>query len=235
MTFRAVNADFERKSTYESSRVAGRLTASGAVCAAALVHSPRPSQPSRRSAHSKSRTTASRRRGARRSRRCSEEKETRTPAERKIDSQLLYARRMQRACPIAPGVQTLEVDMPYAADGHVIVDVRATVTSRLVQSVERHHGRDEADGRPDLQLHVDLDQIEAIAAAARRAVRAAQAGCVHVAPRCRARARRDGRSDRAARRGDREPPRALEQPPAGTSSGPAGPHRRRICRRATNV
>ena len=42
------------------------------------------------------------------------EKETRSPAERKIDSQLLYARRMQQGLPVAPGVQTLEVDLPYA-------------------------------------------------------------------------------------------------------------------------
>ena len=41
-----------------------------------------------------------------------QEKETRTPAERKIDSQLLYARRMQQGLPVAPGVQTLEVDIP---------------------------------------------------------------------------------------------------------------------------
>ena len=40
------------------------------------------------------------------------EKETRTPAEQKIDSQLLYARRMQQGLPVAPGVQTLEVDIP---------------------------------------------------------------------------------------------------------------------------
>ena len=61
-----------------------------------------------------------------------DEKETRTPAERKIDSQLLYARRMQQGLPIAPGVQTLEVDIPHAADGHAIVDVKATLTDALM-------------------------------------------------------------------------------------------------------
>ena len=34
---------------------------------------------------------------------------------------------MQQGLPVAPGVQTLEVDLPYAADGHVIVDVKASV------------------------------------------------------------------------------------------------------------
>src|SRR5436190_16022140 len=52
------------------------------------------------------------------------EKDTRSPAEQKIDSQLLYAWRMQKGLPVAPGVETLEVDLPYADDGHVIVDVK---------------------------------------------------------------------------------------------------------------
>ena len=39
---------------------------------------------------------------------------------------------MQQGLPVAPGVQTLEVDIPYAADGHVIVDVKANVTTSLL-------------------------------------------------------------------------------------------------------
>ena len=75
------------------------------------------------------------------------EKETRTPAERKIDSQLLYARRMELGVPIAPGVQTLEVDIPRADDGHVIVDVKANVTGQPDAAVERALPRDQADRR----------------------------------------------------------------------------------------
>ena len=92
-----------------------------------------------------------------------DEKETRTPAERKIDSQLLYARRMQLGIPIAPGVQTLEVYVPHADDGHVVVNVRATVTNRLVQSLSGMTGEMKRTGGTELQLHVALDQIEAIA------------------------------------------------------------------------
>jgi subtilisin-like proprotein convertase family protein len=92
-----------------------------------------------------------------------EEKETRTPAERKIDSQLLYARRMALGVPIAPGVQTLEVDVPRAGDGHVIVDVKANITGRLMLQLNGLSGEIKKTGDTDLRLHVDLDQIEAIA------------------------------------------------------------------------
>ena len=92
-----------------------------------------------------------------------EEKETRTPAERKIDSQLLYARRMQMGVPVAPGVQTLDVDIPHADDGHVVVDVKANITNRLVLGLSGMTGEIKQTGNTELQLHVDLDQIEAIA------------------------------------------------------------------------
>jgi subtilisin-like proprotein convertase family protein len=93
-----------------------------------------------------------------------QEKETRTPAERKIDSQLIYARRMQLGLPVAPGIQTLEVDIPYAADGHVIVDVKANLTTTLLAQLNGVSREIVKTSPSDLQLHVDLDQIEAIAA-----------------------------------------------------------------------
>ena len=92
-----------------------------------------------------------------------EEKESRTPAERKIDSQLLYARRMELGVPIAPGVQTLDVDVPRGDDGHVIVDVRANVTGRLMLQLSGLSREIKRTGDTDLRLHVDLDQIEMIA------------------------------------------------------------------------
>jgi subtilisin-like proprotein convertase family protein len=91
------------------------------------------------------------------------EKETRTPAQRKIDSQLIYARRMQMGVPIAPGVQTLGLDVPQAPDGHVIVDVKARVTDALMLQLNGLSGEISKSGDADLQLHVDLAQIEAIA------------------------------------------------------------------------
>ena len=92
------------------------------------------------------------------------EKETRSPVDRKIDSQLLYARRMQQGLPIAPGVQTLHVDLPYADDGHVIVDVKGRMTTSLLARVNGLSREVVALSSTDLQVHVDLDQVQTIAA-----------------------------------------------------------------------
>src|SRR4051812_28540224 len=65
------------------------------------------------------------------------EKESRSATQQKIDSQLLYEDRMETGVPIASGIWTVETDMPYARDGHLVVDVRAEagsgVAARLAQ------------------------------------------------------------------------------------------------------
>jgi hypothetical protein len=53
------------------------------------------------------------------------EKETRTAVQQKIDSQLLYEGRMEAGEPVATGLWAVETDLPYASDGHLVVDVRA--------------------------------------------------------------------------------------------------------------
>jgi subtilisin-like proprotein convertase family protein len=94
-----------------------------------------------------------------------DEKETRTPAEQKIDSQLLYAWRMQQGLPVAPGVQTLEVDVPYAADGHVIVEVSAkALTPNLLSQLNGLSGEVKETGPGNLEVHVALSQVVQIAA-----------------------------------------------------------------------
>src|SRR4029434_386260 len=60
------------------------------------------------------------------------ETESRTPTEQKVDSQLIYELKMRAGRPLAIGVQTLETDVPYAPDGHPIVDVKADVTPALL-------------------------------------------------------------------------------------------------------
>jgi subtilisin-like proprotein convertase family protein len=93
------------------------------------------------------------------------EKETRTPAERKIDSQLLYAWRMQQGLPVAPGVQTLEVDIPYADDGHAIVEVGAkALTPNLLSQLNGLSLEVKETGPANLELHVALSQVPQIAA-----------------------------------------------------------------------
>src|SRR5262249_17212210 len=92
------------------------------------------------------------------------EKETRTPGERKIDSQLLYAMRMRQGLPAAPGVPTLAVDIPYADDGHAIVDVKVRRTARLMARVNGLTGEAKAFPGDTMQLHLDLAQVEQLAA-----------------------------------------------------------------------
>ncbi len=51
------------------------------------------------------------------------EKESRTPAQRKIDSQLLYAMKISRGDQIAAAVPTLQSGITPSADNKVIVDI----------------------------------------------------------------------------------------------------------------
>ena len=62
-----------------------------------------------------------------------DEKGSRTPAQKKIDSQLLYATKMERAQPIASGVSSLQVDVGASQQGRVVVDISASVDDQLLQ------------------------------------------------------------------------------------------------------
>jgi subtilisin-like proprotein convertase family protein len=93
------------------------------------------------------------------------EKETRTPAERKIDSQLLYAWRMQQGLPVAPGVQTIEVNLPRAADGRVIVEVSAkALTPNLLAQMNGLSREVRETGPATVEVHLALSQVDQIAA-----------------------------------------------------------------------
>jgi hypothetical protein len=94
------------------------------------------------------------------------EKDSRTGTDRKIDSQLLYTLRMEMGQAVATGVSWLETDVPYAPDGHVVVDVKARLTPELnasltalgieVLSVAQDSG--------SMRLHIGLHQLVALAA-----------------------------------------------------------------------
>lgn len=60
------------------------------------------------------------------------EKESRTPAQRKIDSRLLYTVKMARSEAIADGVPTLETDLRVDEKGFVEVDITANVGEKLL-------------------------------------------------------------------------------------------------------
>src|SRR4051812_38904663 len=93
------------------------------------------------------------------------EKDTRSPAERKIDSQLLYAWRMQQGLPVAPGVQTLDVQLPRAADGRVIVEVSARALGANLLSQLNGLSRDVKETGPaTVEVVLALSQVTQIAA-----------------------------------------------------------------------
>lgn len=76
--------------------------------------------------------------GGRQARTIIEEKSSRTPAQRKIDSQLLYLLRRTR-----PGGETLahlEVDVEADAAGRVLVDITANVTAKLLSKIKKLGG-----------------------------------------------------------------------------------------------
>ncbi len=63
------------------------------------------------------------------------EKASRTPAERKIDSQLLYANKMRQGLPIADGVLRQQVDLDRDTKGRILLDIKTTVSPALLQEI----------------------------------------------------------------------------------------------------
>ncbi len=93
------------------------------------------------------------------------EKESRTPAQQKISSQLLYATKMRRGESIAREVPVLEVDVAVDSQGKVVVDLSADVDEDLLADLERS-GVEVLSVNPryhHLRVKVALSQLETIA------------------------------------------------------------------------
>ena len=95
-----------------------------------------------------------------------EEKQSRTAAQQKIDSQLIYAIKMRRGTSVATGVQTLTVDVGADDAGLVDIDITAIIDRQLLAELAgmkievssvfpQYH---------TLRAVASLDQLEAIAA-----------------------------------------------------------------------
>jgi hypothetical protein len=94
------------------------------------------------------------------------EKDARSEIHQKIDSQLLYELRMETGRSIADGVFALETNLPYAVDGHVVVDVKAQVTNALIARLTalRVEVLSSDPNNGTLRIHINIDQVEAVAA-----------------------------------------------------------------------
>ena len=94
-----------------------------------------------------------------------EEKEARTAAQQKVDSQLLYAIKMRRGEKIARNVQSLSVDVGADAGGLVTVEITAKIDDQLLESL-RGMRAEVSHVFPQynmLRAVVSLDQLETIA------------------------------------------------------------------------
>ena len=93
------------------------------------------------------------------------EKESRTPAQRKIDSQLIYATKMHRGESIAAGVEKLDVNVGADDVGMVTVDISADINEELLGSL-KSMGIEYSSVFPQyhaLRASVSLDQLESVA------------------------------------------------------------------------
>src|SRR3954468_836182 len=94
------------------------------------------------------------------------EKALRSEGQQKIDSQLIAEWRREQGQPIAIGVAVTSTDLPYAVDGHVVVDVKARITDALMVSLATL-AIEVLSSDPDAgtaRVHLDIDQVEALAA-----------------------------------------------------------------------
>lgn len=95
-----------------------------------------------------------------------DEKATRTPAQQKLDSQLLYALKMRRGEEVAPGIRQLSVRVETDPKARTVVDITAIVGGTLLEDIE-------ALGAEIISVHalyhsvranVPLDRLEELAA-----------------------------------------------------------------------
>jgi len=94
-----------------------------------------------------------------------EEKDSRTPAQKKIDSQLLYRLKQKRGERIAPGVESLATGVREAADGSVLLDIRARVTPEVLGAIRKAGGEvvyayEQFDA---IRARLPMDALEAVA------------------------------------------------------------------------
>jgi hypothetical protein len=70
-----------------------------------------------------------------------QEKAGRTPAQQKMESQLVHALKKNRGEPFAPGAPNVRTDVKIEPDGRVLVDINATVTPALLSLIQAGGGR----------------------------------------------------------------------------------------------
>ena len=113
------------------------------------------------------------------------DKEARTPAQRKIGSNLIYATRMNRGLPVVAGIPTVQTGVVVDAAGATVVDIRANVDDVLL---ERIHDL----GGEVLDYHIPFRSIRARLPLAVLETLAADSKVIFIAP------KQEARTNRAA-------------------------------------
>lgn len=96
-----------------------------------------------------------------------QEKSARTPAQQKIDSQLLYALYRKRGESEAKNVPaTMELRVKFDEKGRAIVSIRARVTRALLSKIKRLGGSviSSSEEYKDIQARLPLEKLEELAA-----------------------------------------------------------------------
>ena len=94
-----------------------------------------------------------------------DEKASRTPVQRKISSQLIYALKMKHGMSIANGIQTLRTGVKVDDMGKTVVDIKADVTPSLLKELERLGGKiiHSSVRYNAIRARIPLEQVEAVA------------------------------------------------------------------------
>jgi hypothetical protein len=93
-----------------------------------------------------------------------QEKESRSPVEQKIDSQLIYQIKMSHGQAVANNVTALQTDVDVDTQGKAEVDITATVTDTLLVSLQAHGAEIVSAKGAGIRALVPLDSLESIAA-----------------------------------------------------------------------
>jgi len=94
-----------------------------------------------------------------------QEKANRTPAQQKMDSQLVHALKKNRGEAFAPGAPNVQVDVNFETDGRVMVDIDATVTPDVLALIQAGGGTviNSMEGYKAIRAYVTLTQLETLA------------------------------------------------------------------------
>ena len=103
--------------------------------------------------------------GARQIQALMEEKESRTPAQRKIDSNLLFEIKKQRGQEIARGIPTISTGVDVDANGGTRVDITANVSQKLLERIKGSGGLiiDSLPNYRTITAWVRLSELESLA------------------------------------------------------------------------